>query len=204
MNAPLSLFALAVIIMTPFAVLAEEVRYTPDNCAFQVIFPGEPSRGQRCDPEDVSQCTPVTSYTKIIDNDATITVTVTCVPITPEIYESYNSAVMQATLAGGARREYLDEKEVYFHQHDTARQAILIGAGISGATPMIYTTQLWAAPTSLLTAEARLIGESPSPETHEIFAQILRSIGVKQESPANPEQAEDEEDDNNDSEQSDD
>lgn len=190
---PLFVLLTALILFRAPAAQAEDYLYAPDDCAFQVIFPDEPARALRCDPQDMSNCAPITNYTHIIDNDATISVNISCAPIDEEIYKRYDGPVMKATLAGLARAEKLEEEEAYFHQHDGAKQALLIGAGTSGATPMIYTTHLWIAPHSILSAEARLIGESPSSEAHEIFAGILRSIGVKQEtSPASSEEKESE------------
>lgn len=160
---------------------AEEIRYAPDDCDFQVIFPEQPYQTQRCDPDNLSHCTPVTSYTKVVDMDATIAISVTCTPVEDDLYDSYNSAVMQATLDGMARTLNLGNEETYFYEHDTAKQALLLATGYSGASAMIYTTHLWVSHNSIMSVKAQLIGDAPSPEAHEQFASILRTIGVKQE-----------------------
>ncbi|MCB9988916.1 MAG: hypothetical protein H6868_06230 [Rhodospirillales bacterium] len=172
-------FAVALLLLLPVSAQAEEFLYAPDDCEFAIVFPEEPYTAQRCDPENPDKCSKITSYTKVFGMAATVHFNVTCNPVTENMYDRYSGDIMRATLMAMAASNHLEHMETHYNEVDGAKNAILLGAGSTGSSEMIYSTHLWIGKKSVFTVEAELIGDQPPEEAEALFTDILRSINLK-------------------------
>lgn len=154
-------------------------RFAPDTCDFEITFPEEPYTSRRC-PEGTGKCYQLKGYTMVYDMRTTIDVSVTCVPSNPENYERYSELVMRAALKGMAPRAQIDSFDISFDDLGTHRHGSLNGQGGRGSQAKIYSAQLWSGQNSLMTVEAKLVGQS-HPEADAVFSEILRSLHPKKE-----------------------
>ncbi len=174
----LALLFTVMLIAAP-AAMADEFVYAPDNCEFQITFPSEPHKAQRCDSEDPTNCHEVTNFTNVFGLDATVDIRVTCNKAEDKMYERYSGDVMKTTLEAIVGKNKLGDFESHYQETEHAKQAVLIGSGLSGNSNKIYMAQLWIGKTSVFTLEAELIG-GPLEEADAMFAEILRSATLKE------------------------
>ncbi|NCO03013.1 MAG: hypothetical protein GW903_02340 [Alphaproteobacteria bacterium] len=152
-------------------------RFAPDTCDFEITFPEEPYTSRRC-PEGTGKCYQLKGYTMVYDMRTTIDVSVTCVPSNPQSYERYTEPVMRAALKGMAPRAQIDSFDINFVDLETHRHASLNGQGGNGSQAKIYSAQLWSGQNSLMTVEAKLVGQS-HPQADAVFSEILKSLHEK-------------------------
>lgn len=153
--------------------------FSPEGCEFQVTFPSEPHRVQRCDTDNPESCHTVTNFTHVFGLDATVDIRVTCNKAEPQMYERYSGDVMKTTLEAMVGKNKLDEYESHFNDTGKVKQAALIGAGTSGNSNKIYMAQLWIGQTSVFSIEGELIG-GPFEAADNMFSDILKSATLKQ------------------------
>ena len=173
----LSLFMFILLLAIP-AAHAEDYIYAPENCAFTMTFPSEPYISRHCNPLDPKDCQRVTSYTKVFDMNTSVNFSVTCNPLEEAMFERYTTPVMETALTAMASAKDVNEYETGSQQKDTIKQSVLMGTGQTGNSDMLYVSQIWLSPTSLMTLESELIG-NPTEEQEEHFALILRSVQPK-------------------------
>ena len=149
-------------------------RYAPKECEFELTLPSKPHTTQRCSA-DKKNCTTLTSYTMVYDVTTTIEISVTCVPSTPEQYESYNEEVIGFALKGMTRRENMSEHQINTSEKDGTRQGSLLASTKRGLQNALYNAQLWVGQNSIMTLEARLIGPSHV-QADQTFGDILGSV----------------------------
>ncbi len=154
------------------------VKYAPEICEFQMVFPGQPHKSKRC-PNGPQNCTDFTSYTMVYDVTTTIEVSVTCVLSTPKQYKSYTEPVIATALKGMVERGNISEHEINTNEDGDVRQGSLLGTAKRGKQHSIYNAQLWIGQNSVMTVESRLTGPE-HPEADTIFGEILSSIKKKE------------------------
>ena len=174
---------------------AESFTYAPEECEFQMIFPSEPYTSRRCHPDYPDKCDAITSFTKVFGVSNTMNFYVSCKKTETDMYESYSREILRTALIGMAGRGKLETFETSFDEDAQAKRGSILGAGPSynGQNTMLYMGQIWAGHKSVLTLEAELIGDQGD-ETDKEFADILRSLTLKQEAKTEdaPEEPEDE------------
>jgi hypothetical protein len=151
--------------------------YAPDFCDFEITFPEKPHTARRC-PQGTNKCYEIQGYTFVYDLQTTIDVTANCAPSTPANYTRYNEDVIKSVLTGMVKRADIQSFEINTRELETARQGSLLGTGTYGKQERIYNAQIWVGQNSVLTIEAKLVGQSHE-KADETFADILASIGVK-------------------------
>ncbi len=170
------------------AARAGEYLWAPDDCEFQMTFPGEPHAIRRCHNKMPDKCMEMTGYTEVFELDATVNIYVSCNPSEISLRKDFTPDLLRTTLLA---RPNADLLEVYdISQSDTPDALIgaLFGAGESpnGNDQMVYIAQLWVGNSSLLTLEAELIG-TQSDDVDKAFANILATLKPKNEHPVTPE-----------------
>lgn len=155
------------------------VKYAPENCEFELLFPGEPYKSKRC-PNGPKSCTDLTSYTMVYDVTTTIEVSVTCVPSTPEKYKNYTENVIGTALKGMVDRADITDHEINTQQMDDFRNGSLLGSAKRGKQNSIYNAQIWVGQKSVMTVESFLIGPE-HPEADAVFGEVLASIKKKEQ-----------------------
>lgn len=153
------------------------VRYEPENCEFEMIFPSAPYTSRRCEDGN-KNCTTLTSYTMVYDVTTTIEVSVSCIPSTPEQYKSFNEKVIALALKGMVSRGNITEHEINTREEDGIRQGSLLGSAKRGLQNSLYNAQIWVGPKSVMTVESKLIGPAHD-VADKVFADILVSIKKK-------------------------
>lgn len=182
---------LLLIFATP-AFAAETVKYAPDYCGFEVSFPEEPVSSRRCDGGDQDKCYDLIEYTKTFELSAAVRVEVICNTVDEAVYERYSPEVMEATLKAMTDKDVIKEYESSSRSEAGYKQSGLVGEGLQGITPSLFIAQLWIDKKSALSVKAELVGEE-HPQADVLYSEILRSIGVKTDTPA--EDADKDEDD---------
>lgn len=174
-----SIFSFAALLLTAPAAQAEPFTYSPENCEFQITFPGEPHTTRRCHPDRPERCELVTGFTKVYDLAVTMNFYVTCKDITPETARSYDRELMRTVLIGMAGQARLEEFETAFDDSEDIRRGSILAAGRSpnNYNDMLYMGQIWVGEHSMMTVEGELIGD-PYEQTDEDFARILRSVSA--------------------------
>ena len=153
------------------------VKYAPENCDFEMVFPSEPYETLRCG-DDTKKCTQLTSYTMVYDVTTTVEVSATCVPSTPEQYKSFTKPVIATALKGMVKRNRVTEHEINTLEKDDVRQGSLLGATKRGKQNSIYNAQLWVGQNSVLTLEAKIIGPRHD-KADTAFGDILGSVKAR-------------------------
>ncbi len=153
------------------------VKYAPDNCDFEMIFPSEPYQTLRC-ADDNKKCTQLTSFTIVYDVTTTVEVSVTCAPSTSAKYKNFTEAVIATTLKGMVKRNKVNEHEINTREDEDIRQGSLLGATKRGKQNSIYNAQLWVGQNSVMTLEAKLIGPRHD-KADNAFGEILGSVKKK-------------------------
>jgi hypothetical protein len=149
-------------------------RYAPETCEFELTLPGKPSTTKRC-AKNNKDCTTLTSYMMVYDVTTTVEISVTCVPSTPEQYDSYNEEVIRLALKGMTRKENMGEHQINTTEEDGVRQGSLLASTKRGLQNALYNAQLMVGQNSILTLEARLIGPSHA-QADQVFGDILSSV----------------------------
>lgn len=150
----------------------------PDFCEFDISFPEDPERTERCD-ENGEQCFEEITYTKTYELSSSVKFRVSCNPVNETIQSYYTEQTMLQTLDAMTKRSIVESYKTSYREEETYRQAGLVGTGRVGRTPMIYIAQLWIGQNSALSLEAEIVGE----EHHEgdaLFSDVLRSVEVRE------------------------
>ena len=154
------------------------VKYAPENCDFEMVFPSEPHQETRCTKSIPPNCSTLTSFTMVYDVTTTVEVSVTCASSSPEKYASFTEPVIATALKGMVKRNRVTEHEINTLEKDDVRQGSLLGATKRGKRNSIYNAQLWVGQNSVLTLEAKLIGPRHD-KADNAFGEILGSVKVK-------------------------
>jgi hypothetical protein len=172
----IALLALAL----PNMVRAQEMSavYSPEHCDFSIAFPEEPYSVRRCDDEDEKKCYDLVSFTKVYELNTTVNFKVICNAVGKEVHEQYSGDIMKATLRAMTKDSVVKTFDASFRETENYKQAGLVGEGQVGRTPTIYIGQLWISPTSALSVEAELIGESFD-AADTLYSDILKSVHYK-------------------------
>lgn len=161
---------------------AESYTYKPPECEFSITLPSAPYQADQCDPPQSNNCRKVTSFTKVFGMEATVDVQINCAKAEDDMYDKYDGAIMEATLAALAASHYLKDYETASQAHDDYKQAVLLGTGTGGNNQdKIYTAQMWIGKKSTFTMEATLSGAQMA-DADDMFAGIIRSIRYDDES----------------------
>lgn len=153
--------------------------YAPEFCDFEITFPEKPVVSRRC-PESGTACYQLHGYRYVYSLESSIDITAHCAPSTPKNYERYTEGVIAAALKGMRNRANIDNADINTQEIEgpKVRQGSLLGTGTYGKQDHIYNAQIWVGENSILTVEAKLIGQSNT-EAEENFSEILASIKVK-------------------------
>jgi hypothetical protein len=156
---------------------AAEATYKPENCEFQMKFPEAPYSTRHCNPDLPDKCELKTAFTKVYGTEATMNFYVSCNPIPPEGYKSYDRDVLRTMLLAMAGRDRLVNYQTAYDEDTDVKRGSLLGAGPSynKKHPMLYMGEIWIGQHSMMTVEGELIGEA-NPDTDAAFAKILQSI----------------------------
>lgn len=149
-------------------------------CDFLVTFPEKPYIAQKCKENSSTTCYKMYNFTKVFKTKTTVNFRVTCNPAPEGAMERYSGATMKTVLKGMIDNQTITKHETNFTESEYAKIATLTGEGQTGLSPMIYTSQIWIGPESLLTVEGELIGEEYG-DAGELFVEILSSIKSKAE-----------------------
>jgi hypothetical protein len=153
--------------------------YAPDFCDFEITFPEKPVLSRRC-PQSGTGCYQLHGYRYVYDMESSIDITAHCAPSSPDNFNRYNSAVVEATLKGMRNNADIDDAEINVveMEDEQVRQGSLLGTGTYGRQNHIYNAQIWVGQNSILTVEAKLIGPT-NEKADQAFSDILKSIQVK-------------------------
>lgn len=164
--------------------------YSPDYCQFTVTFPTEPFMTRKCeDPNNESTCFNLISYTQVFDLDTTVRFEIICNPATPEMYEQFTEEVMEDTVKAMTQGTVVETYNLSTQQQDGYRNTGLVGQARKGLDESLLITQLWVADQSIMSVEAEISGAQRD-DADQLFADILNTIGSKEDLKAAQEERE--------------
>lgn len=166
--------------------------YSPEGCDFTATFPFEPGFVRRCPSDKNLPCLEVAQFTDRTDFDQTINVEMICQPIAQEVYKTYTKDNMEAVILNMTRDANLPELPEVTYQEEENGLKIAGTSGIktTGFSTKIFVTQIWVTENSVMSVEGEMSLDHGD-EGDKKFADILQSIGPKDQT--NEEEEEEEE-----------
>jgi hypothetical protein len=170
------LIFLSFLVAAPSVLANESYAYQPPGCDFQATFPTKPDLKRRCPSDPNQDCFQVAQFTKIFAANATISVELSCTPVSQDMLIKYDQDVMANVLKGLLRQQNLSSMpEIVYREDDHSRIVAASAMKRSGFTDKIFVAQLWAGEQSIMTLEAEAGGVEYK-QADQMFADILRSI----------------------------
>lgn len=170
---------LTVLAVLPSAsALAAPFTYAPPSCEFKIAFPEKPFIEQKCTGADKKECTEVVNFTKAFGTDTSVNFRITCNAYDPSELSKYTTDVMKETLTKMITDASLQANNIEAQERDGFKSVAAVNIGTRGDRDIFYTGQIWIGKTSLFTLEGDITGVQ-SPESDELFSQVLKSMAPK-------------------------
>ena len=178
-----SIFAVFIsfLVLTP-AVKAQSNIYNSDFCDFYAEFPDKIETTRKCITSNDKKSKlrgEITNFIKNFDDGSTIDVKMSCNKITEETYNRFSKEEILFTFESFIRaNENIDNFGMSYSDFMASKRAYALASGKEGLSPTINILYLWVGKNSLMSLDAKLIGESTE-LSDNLFAEITKSIKNK-------------------------
>jgi len=178
----LKFFAVIIIFIIPTNSYAQTGLYNSEFCDFYAEFPSEINITKKCIPSNDKKteiCGETVSFIKNFASGSSIDIKISCNKITKETYERFSKEEILFTFESLINsNKDIKNYGISYSDFMVSKRAYSLASGVTGLSPLINIQYLWVGENSLMSMDAKLIGEE-SVEADEIFADITKSVKSK-------------------------